>query len=624
MCGIYGEVVVEAPEELRTTFARSAAASLRHRGPDGEGVWSDDHCLLGHLRLAIIDLTTHAAQPMKSASGRSHMVFNGEIYNFVELRAAMRPPDNGWRSTSDTEVLLEALDRDGPEAISKALGMFALAVWSPFKRELLLMRDRLGKKPLYYARTVDGRLRFASEVDALLRDGAVHRETTADRIAEFLQLGYVAAPRTAFTSIHAVPPGCWLRITLEDGAITHELQRYWDLPAPGAAPGFRDIQSWSEQFEHTLRDAVRIRLRADVPLGAFLSGGIDSSVISLLASQQIPGKLRTFTVDFEEGGWSEGPFAAEVAAHIGSEHVELRLSPDSLSSIPDLVATYGDLHGDSSALPTIALCRAARQYVTVALAGDGGDELLGGYTRYAGALRTTATAARIPRPAVALARLLARRRPLAWMRGASRIARLSGDPAEYYAREMRGYLADPWPAVLRRPQSRSWPDPVAASLAEQAGRPPLLQFMACDAKTYLPEDILVKVDRASMAYGLEVRAPLLDHRLMELVMGADPTWLTGPGGSKRPLRRLFGPRLPASVFNRPKMGFGVPVARWLRESTDQTQALLDPTAAVAPLLEPWAVRRLLLSHRLRMNDESGRIWRLLVLQAWFELWRPTL
>ena len=362
MCGVYGEIVINATDVRRRRFATMAAAALRHRGPDGEGAWSDRHCLLGHLRLAIIDLSDNAAQPMASSSGQSHMVYNGEIYNFVELRQSMVAPPNGWRSTSDTEVLLERLDRHGPEAIRDALGMFAVALWRPLgARALADPGDRLGNKRIYYARTADGALRFASEVGGLLAVVAVRRETKLGRLAEYLQLGYVGAPRTGMTDVSVVPPGCWLSAKVGDDGISERVHRYWDLTPARSVDKVADRGAFNERFDHTLRDAVRIRLRSDVPLGSFLSGGIDSSVVSLLASQQLDRRLRTFTVDFEESEWSEGPFAAEVARHIGTDHTAIRLSADALSTIPDLVARYGDLHGDSSALPTLALCSETRQ-----------------------------------------------------------------------------------------------------------------------------------------------------------------------------------------------------------------------------------------------------------------------
>jgi len=622
MCGIFGELCVVGADHERRAFAETAAFALRHRGPDGSGLWQDDHCQLGHQRLSIIDLSTRAAQPMLSASRRSHLVFNGEIYNYLELRSRIDPPVGGFRSTSDSEVLLELLDQRGLAALQETIGMFAIALWRPADGELWLIRDRLGKKPLYWARTRDGRLRFASELGAVLADGAVARETTLDRLAEYLQLGYVAAPRSGIVAVQAVPPGHVLRARVASGKITERLERWWDLPPPTSARKFRNSNEFNECFDATLRNAVEIRMRSDVPLGAFLSGGIDSSVISLLSAQAIPGKLKTFTVDFDEAGWSEGPFAAEVARHIGAEHESLRLSSGSLSSLGDLASIYGDLHGDSSAIPTVALCRAARERVTVAVAGDGGDELLGGYTRYASTLATAEIARRVPAPALAVARRLAGRRPMAWVRGATRVARLFGDPDQLYPLEMRAYVGQAWPMVLSSSGSEPWRDPVGDALRQQRGRPPLFRLMACDAKTYLPEDILVKVDRASMAFGLEVRAPLLDHRLFELVMQAAPEWLASNEGPKRPLRQLFGARLPSAVFRRAKMGFGVPLVDWLRRDPSQTRALLDRAAPVAGVLNRAAVRRLLLSHHLGLRDESLRIWRLLMLAAWFELWRP--
>jgi asparagine synthase (glutamine-hydrolysing) len=623
MCGIYGELAVGASDARRTEFARTATAALRHRGPDGAGSWRDDHCLLGHLRLAIIDLSEHASQPMVSRSGSTRLVFNGELYNYLELRGAATVPQGGWRSNSDTEVLVEALDRSGVAAIRDSLGMFAIAAWRHEHRELWLIRDRLGKKPLYYARTRDGAFRFASELGALLADGLVDRSTTLDRLAEFLQLGYLAAPRTGLADVHVVPPGCWLQVMLSDAGIVERLHRYWELPSSAAGRPFPTRGAFVEAFEHTLRDAIRIRLRSDVPLGAFLSGGVDSSVVGLLASQQSARKLRTFTVGFDEDDWSEAPFAADVARRIGSEHTEIRLTSASLATISELVESYGDLHGDSSALATLALCRATRRHVTVALSGDGADELLAGYPRYPSALRTSRSVAHLPRAAVALARCIAKQRPFAWIRGASRIQRITEDPDDYYAQEMRAFLRRSWPDVLRRSAGATWSDPIAAAIRAQAGRPSLFRLMAADMTTYLPDDILVKVDRASMAFGLEVRSPFLDHRLVELVLLADPAWIRDSRAGKLPLRGLFAECLPPDVFTRPKMGFGVPLASWLRQRADVKSRLLDPRAPVASVLEAGPVRRMLRSHQLRMTDESGRIWRLLVLHAWFERWRPT-
>jgi len=624
MCGIFGELAAAAGDPVgRRSFAESAALQLRHRGPDGRGTWGDDRCLLGHARLSILDLSERASQPMVSASGRSAMVFNGELYNYLELRRELGAPRGGWRSSGDSEVLLELLEARGVEGLAKAVGMFAVALWRPADGELWLIRDRLGKKPLYYGWNPDGRLRFASEVGALLADGVLRRRTTADRLAEYLQHGYVAAPRTGFLDVSCVPPGCLLRVRAAGGALRAEVERYWRLPPP--APPL-DRNEWLERFDWTLRDAVRIRLRSDVPLGAFLSGGVDSSVVSMLAQQALGGGLRTFTVDFGEESFSEGAFAREVAAHLGTEHAELQLEPSSVEELPGLVATYGDLHGDSSALPTLAVCRATRRHATVALSGDGGDEVLGGYARYRRVMEALAKARRWPAEALSPLRRIGEATLPWWSRGRGLLYRMTHDLGRLYAESMRSYGSVDWPPILARELCAPWTDPVAASLTEHRDRPPLLRLMACDGATYLPEDILVKVDRASMSVGLEVRAPLLDHRLFELGAEADPSWLLGEKGPKQPMRELYAARLPARVFSRRKMGFGVPLGRWFRGGAGgyAAERLLDRRAAAAPVLDRSAVRHLLWSHRFGNRDESARIWQALVLHAWFEAWKPSL
>jgi len=626
MCGIYGQFDVDADPRIRARFAVAAERALRHRGPDGVGRWEDSSCLLGHTRLGVLDPGPSGAQPMAAASGRTVVVFNGEIYNFVELRAALGAPDRGWRSTGDTDVLVEALDRRGLSALDDTLGMFAIAWWRPDERELWLARDRLGKKPLYYVRTPSGGLRFGSELGALFADGALTPATSYDRLAEYLQHGYVAAPRSGLCGVNVLPPGGYLRARLAGSEIAVDLGRWWRLPdarAEQARSRFRDEHEFREAFDATLHDAVRIRLRSDVPLGAFLSGGVDSSVVSLLASRQLGRPLRTFTGDFDEAAFSEGRFASEVARSLGTEHTTLRVQSSSMASLPELVAVYGDLHGDASALPTLAVCRSARQHVTVALSGDGGDELGGGYPRYRLAQRLQQAAARLPGPARAAVRQIGTRLPW-WVRGTTWLGRVSSNLDEVYARSLWDYTPHVWPAVLRRSARAEWTDSVAAALRGQAGRSPLMRMMACDLLGYLPEDVLVKVDRASMACGLEVRTPFLDHRLVELVLDADPAWIADEYGAKRPLRAVYASQLPAHVFDRPKQGFGLPLRPWLRGALARAAAdrLLDPRSRIAEVLEPRAVRQLFRNHRLRHRDESARIWHLLVLQAWLEQWRP--
>jgi asparagine synthase (glutamine-hydrolysing) len=622
MCGVFGEVGGSIDRSARANFMIRANRALQHRGPDGDGAWEDPHCALGHRRLAIIDLSNRASQPMVAASGRTVVAFNGEIYNHVELRPRYQP-GAGWRSRSDTEVLLEALDQRGVEALADMVGMFAVAAWRPEHRELWLIRDRLGKKPLYYAITRDGALRFASEVGPLFVDDRVLTDTTLDRLAEYLQHGYVNAPRTGFRFVHAVPPGCWLRARIEGATVRTVVEPYWEPPRTVHAWKGSHAE-WLEQFESILKSAVAIRLRSDVQLGTFLSGGVDSSVVSHVAANTLGSNLRTFTVDFCESEFSEGAYAREVARSIGSTHEELMVRSDAVGSLDDLVGVYGDLHGDSSAIPTLALCKAARSRITVALSGDGGDELLGGYQRYYRTLTSASLAARTPRIARSLIRRLGGRLPL-WVKGAASLRRFEPDAAAQYSSQMCSY-GPGWPEVLVAPGSDRWPDSIAEALAGPAGGSPLQRLMSCDLRTFLPGDILVKVDRASMAYGLEVRSPFLDHRLFEHVALARPAWLTRGGETKQPLRDLFSRRLPPAVFARRKMGFGVPLTPWLRNELRDfaAGALLGSGSSLAPIVCREPVLRLIQRHARGVRDESQRLWHLLVLEAWLKHWRANI
>lgn len=623
MCGIFGQLSVEplGAESFRG-FLDRAAETLRHRGPDAEGRWSDHFCSLGHTRLSVIDLSSGGAQPMLSHTGQTVLTFNGEVYNFLELRSVAPVPEGGWRSHSDTEILLEHLERHGLDGLKDVQGMFAFATWRPKTRELWLVRDRIGKKPLYYRRIGSGGLLFASEVQALLPTSPDRPATTLDRVAEFLQHGYVAAPRTGFVGIELLPPSCVLRATVANGSLDIQLHRYW-APGNGLEP-VTSREQWDEEFDSLLKDAVRVRLRSDVPLGTFLSGGVDSSVVSLLASDQLGQQLRTYTVDFAEEDFSEGAYAAEVARALGSRHTGLGLQSTSIEEVGALVETYGDLHGDSSALPTMAICRAARRHETVVLSGDGGDELLGGYARYWITIRNVEVSRQLGKSTSALLRAGARVLPW-WLRGLSRLGRLSSDGATSYSREMMSYGPRRWPPILRPSSSLQWPDFIFESMRGNRNRPLLFAMMRTDLRTYLPNDVLVKVDRASMRVALEVRSPFLDHRLFEHVARARAEWLVDQQGTKAPLRRLYASRLPAAVFNRRKMGFGVPLRKWFRGSTlvGLQQRLLGPTSCLTEIVDVAAVRRLFWSHATGQRDESFRLWHLLVLDEWLRRWAPT-
>lgn len=615
MCGIFGEL--RAHPGPRDAFADTAARALAHRGPDGSGVWSDAFCLLGHTRLKILDLSENAAQPMHSASKQSVIAFNGEIYNYVELRKAATAPQGGFRSTSDTEVLLEWMEQRGPNGLKDVLGMFAFALWDERARELLLVRDRLGKKPLYYTRTSDT-LRFASEIPALLADETLPRRTSASRIAEFLQHGFIASPRTAFAGIESLPPASWLRARVTDSGLTVETGRYWELPA-GVEPA-RDRAAWRDEFRATLENAVHIRLRSDVPIGAFLSGGIDSSVVCLLAHRAMGGGLDTFTVDFESDAFSEGRYAREVAAHLGTRHHEIRLRAGSLEDLPQLVRTYGNLFGDPSAMPTMAICREMKKHATVVLSGDGGDELLGGYTRYRLA---EARATRMPQDVARWAHRVASRYP-SWLRGDSRLSLMHPDWVSAYCGAMRSYPLQDVPPLFGRavPMHDAWRE----TLLRHRHRAPLFRLMAADLELYLPEDNLVKVDRASMAVALEVRSPLLDHRLFELVTRARPEWLREGGRGKLPLAELYGHELPEQVFSRRKMGFSVPLAEWLQADgvRQVKRVLLGREAKIRSVLDMHAVSRVVGGFRWHTHSYAGRIWHLLLLEEWLQRYAPSI
>lgn len=348
MCGIFGQLELRPNAPGREGLLTRASGRLRHRGPDGAGTFVDAYCALGHTRLKVIDPSPAAMQPMRSSSGRSAITYNGELFNYLELRAQLDVPVGGFRSSSDTEVLLEALEQRGLDALRSFNGMFAIAWWRPEERELVLIRDRLGKKPLYWTRLPGGALRFGSEISAVLCDGTRPR-TSTDRIAEFLQYGYNLGPRTSFSDVESVPPGHFLRAKVRDDRIDISIERYWALP-PYEPSQPSDFRAWVDELDATLSNSVKIRLRADVPLGIFLSGGIDSSVVALLASRELGSGLRTMTVDFAEKEFSEAAYAEEVAQTLKADHRRVEADAPTVDDVANIVATYGELHGDVSAL----------------------------------------------------------------------------------------------------------------------------------------------------------------------------------------------------------------------------------------------------------------------------------
>ena len=562
------------------------ADTMAHRGPDDAGVWeSADHTVaLSHRRLSIVDLSPLGRNPMSWDDGRLWITFNGEIYNFLELRQELESAGHRFRSHTDTEVMLAAYDQWGLQCVERFAGMFAFAIWDVPKRRLWIVRDRLGKKPLYYAESL-GTLRFASELKAIVVDDAVPRDIDTEGMRLFLQYGYVPSPRTIYSSVRKLPPAHYL--ICENGAAS--VRRYWD-PVPFALGQTPIADAEAEaQLEARLSTAVRQRMIADVPLGGFLSGGIDSSLIVALMQEQSALPVKTFTIRFDNPELNEADHAAAVARHLHTEHHEQTCDERQMLDVVDrLPEMYDEPFADSSAVPTYLVSRIARELVTVALSGDGGDELFLGYPRYR--LHTQAAAAlgmpRALRHAVAFG---AAQLPTRRLRRIADVLR--SDDTDPYARFVSWWRPDD----IARLTGRRPPDaPAYADVQARAGALSREDRVALlDLVSYLPEDILTKVDRASMAVSLEVRAPLLDHRVAEFALGLPSSLKRRGRTTKWLLRRLLYKRVPRALIDRPKMGFGVPLADWfrgpLRERMDSYCAGPDFEDVG---LDPGPVRRL--------------------------------
>ncbi|WP_417067889.1 asparagine synthase (glutamine-hydrolyzing) [Niveibacterium terrae] len=554
------------------------AASLRHRGPDGEGVWSDPEAGIGlaHCRLAVVDLSPNGAQPMLSASGHHVICFNGEIYNHKSLRLQIEAcQEVAWRGTSDTEVLLEAIDLWGvEEALDRSNGMFALAVWDRARRVLTLARDRMGEKPLYVGR-VGGNIVFASELKALCCAPGWKGLLDAAALAELMRFGYIRAPLSIYEQIYKLPAGNLVRFSADEALASLRLEDfvarlhpYWSLEravdAALDAPFKGGIEDALECLQPLLIDSVKQRMEADVPVGALLSGGVDSSLVVALMQECSTKPVRTFTVGFSDKAYDESARARRVAEYLETEHTELTVSPDeALALIPRLPVIYDEPFADPSQIPTALICALTRQSVTVALSGDGGDELFMGYRRYADAHNAWKVFGCLPGWARASA-----------AHGLQSVGRLVGGLTGFrlarYGRRVRARDFDQcyanfaslslvqttrnlWP--LRHPGGASLPD----WLSESGQR---MRFM--DQLAYLPDDILTKTDRASMASALELRVPLLDHRIVEFAWSLPSSMLAGGGVGKRLLRQALYRKIPRVLVDRPKQGFDVPIDDWLR------------------------------------------------------------
>jgi asparagine synthase (glutamine-hydrolysing) len=627
MCGITGMVGM-ADRELLATMT----ATLRHRGPDADGLQLGEGFGLGHRRLSIIDLEG-GAQPMASPDGTCWVSYNGEIYNFRELRAQLAARGHAFTTRSDTEVLLAAYREWGDACVEHFLGMFAFGLWDGTKRRLLLARDRVGVKPLYYAildgtAVRGGALVFGSEPKALLPVPGVSRALDPVALDAYLDLYYVPPPLSMFEGIRQLPPGHLL--VWHDGAV--EIRRWWDAE-PAVIEG-RSLEEWAEIVQPVLEDAILARTVADVPLGAFLSGGIDSSTIVAVLSEHGHGPVETFCVGYGEEGksYDERAEARAVAQCFGTHHHELELSIDVLSGLEAMVRGFDEPFGSPTAMLTSALSRFVRQHVTVALSGDGGDELFGGYPRYRG-MRLSGLAASVPAPLLRLAARAVEGPEQATARSYRRWARqfLAGlqlPAAERYGAwvayarlpERDRLLA---PALLEQLRGRTRANPVAEAFDRPAPeRAGLVERAAyADLHGFLPENVLRGSDRMSMAHGLELREPLCDHRLVELAMQLPARHRVGWLASKRVLRKIMGKRLPAQVLRRRKLGFNAPMGVWMRRDLDRlVQRWLAPALLRRRgLLAVDEVGRLVEEHRRGLRDHGLRLWSLIVLEQWLQL-----
>jgi asparagine synthase (glutamine-hydrolysing) len=622
MCGLVGFLRAKGPaRDGDAALLRAMAGQVAHRGPDDEGVWTGEGVGFGHRRLSVIDTSSAGHQPM--TRGRWTIVLNGEIYNYLDLRAELEAKGHSFTTRSDTEVLLVALSVWGLDAISRLNGMFTFALWDAERRELLIARDRIGKKPLYYAE-VGGDLVFGSEIKAVLQWPGLERAPDLRAIHHYLSMQYVPSPFTAFKGVHSLPPG-HLAVCRPGERI--QPVRYWDIPSPNAAR-LRDGDLAGELRE-LLSRAVKRRLVADVPVGAFLSGGVDSSSVTALMAQEAGGRIKTFSIGFESAAFDERKYARMVAERYATDHHEEVISEDATAILPQIVWHYGQPFADPSAIPTYYLSRLARRHVTVALSGDGGDEFFLGYDRYE-ACRRLAWVDGVPAPVRGLFGLGAAAIPgplsdVKYFRTAKRLFRQwSSSRGRRYEPAMMYFLAadkqQAYGDLMRPHLEHDSMDMLSPWL--DAGRGLVEGAAYADQHSYLPDDILVKVDVASMAFGLEARAPLLDVEVMEWAARL-PTDIKAPNGRlKGLLKDAVAPLLPREIIDRPKMGFGVPIEEWLRDgfATYARDVLTSAEAKKRQLFRPEFTQQLLEEHVSGRRLHHTRLWAMLMLELWFVMW----
>jgi len=629
------------------TWAGAMAGALTHRGPDDGGLWCDREAgvALTNRRLAILDLSPEGHQPMVSACGRWVLTHNGEVYNFRRLREELVAAGHRFRGESDTEVVLAALTEWGLErTLPRLNGMYAQAIWDREERALTLARDRLGQKPLYFGRVRPGLLGFASELKAFHAVPGFAPEIERRALPLLLRRGCIPAPWTIYRGVWKLPPGHSLRLpaagVAPDADLAAASQPYWSAVEAierGAAEPFEGgDEEAAGALEELLGDAVELCMISDVPLGALLSGGVDSSTVVALMAKRSPGRVRTYSIGFSPGRFDEAPHAARVAAYLGTEHTELYVTEeDALAVVPELPVIYDEPFADPSQIPTYLVCRLAREHVTVALSGDGGDELFGGYPKYR-QLATLLRLARLPAPLAAAGAFASRHLPFPSAPRLSALGAAGEKLAALEIKEKAGKLAG-YLDRARTPDAMTvrllslWTDPAAlvpgveeplTGLTDPARWPriadPIRRAMAADMLLYLPDDILAKVDRAAMAVSLETRVPLLDHRVVELAARLPRRLVT----RKAVLRRVLHRHVPPALVERPKMGFSVPLDAWLRgRLRGWAEELLDPGRLEREgHFDSAAVTARWRRHLAGAEDLAPFLWPVLMFQAWHERW----